>query len=209
MVSDAAADLFVPLQTEVGYSYLKTEKEGKEATKEGVDGIPDLKVVLWEKAGGFLEKEKLSAPRGGLKDILKIKPQNTPVGKGSLPHSGDGSVPYLSLSYAQTWLLHATRAILFSGNDDGPKNPLSRIEISHRPKGATEWEQGPRPKLTTILGEKKVEESSDTGTAHPHGTRYKPEMVKYSSHGTSRTTGNNYTTTVIEAIGVEHKETTR
>jgi hypothetical protein len=34
-------------------------------------------------------------------------------------------------------------------------------------------------------------------------------MIRYESEGTSRTTGIQYTTTVIEALGVEHKETTR
>ena len=49
----------------------------------------------------------------------------------------------------------------------------------------------------------------DTGTSHPHGTKYKPKMVRFQSEGKSRSTGMEYTTTVIEAIGVEHKETTR
>jgi hypothetical protein len=34
-------------------------------------------------------------------------------------------------------------------------------------------------------------------------------MTKYHNVGISRTTGIEYTTSVIEAIGVEHKETTR
>ena len=92
---------------------------------------------------------------------------------------------------------------------DGPDNPLEDISISHRPKGDLEWIKGPPPERIIIEGEKKVEESSDTGTNHPHGTKYKPEMVRYDNKGTSRTTGIEYTTTVLEAIGVEHKETTR
>ena len=39
--------------------------------------------------------------------------------------------------------------------------------------------------------------------------KYKPKMVRFQSSGKSRSTGMQYTTTVIEAIGVEHKETTR
>jgi hypothetical protein len=125
-----------------------------------------------------------------------------------LHHSGDGSVPYLSLAWAHTWLLHAVRARRYSGKLDG--NPLDDIEIRHRPEGATEWVDGPPPKrIAPLLGEKKVEESSDTGTAHPHGTKYKPEMVRFHNVGISRTTGIEYTTTVIEALAVEHKETTR
>jgi hypothetical protein len=88
-------------------------------------------------------------------------------------------------------------------------NPLDSIEISHRPEGATEWKQGPPPERAKKNFDKKFEESRDTGTQYPHGTKYKPEMVRYHSNGTSRTTGIEYTTTVIEAIGVEHKETTR
>lgn len=72
-----------------------------------------------------------------------------------------------------------------------------------------EWVEGPPPKRISILSEKKIEESSDTGTAHPHGTKYKPEMIRYHNQGTSRTTGIEYTTSVIEALAVEHKETTR
>jgi hypothetical protein len=73
-----------------------------------------------------------------------------------------------------------------------------------------EWKRGPSPHLnqkdpTTL----KLELDSDTGTLHPHGTKYKPEMIRYHNVGKSRTTGIEYTTTVIEAIGVEHKETTR
>lgn len=34
-------------------------------------------------------------------------------------------------------------------------------------------------------------------------------MIRYHNQGTSRTTGIEYTTTVIEALAVEHKETTR
>jgi hypothetical protein len=126
-----------------------------------------------------------------------------------LPHSGDGSVPYLSLSWAHTWLLHAVRALRHSGKHEGPVNPLIDVQISHRPKGAMEWLVGPPPDHEIVGEDKKVEDSSDTGTAHPHGTRYKPLMLRYDNRGTSRTTGIEYTTTVIEAVGVEHKETTR
>ena len=61
-------------------------------------------------------------------------------------------------------------------------------------------------------GEYKAEQNNAiyiTGTTHPHGTRYKPEMVRYHNVGKSRNTGMIYSTTVIEAAGVEHKETTR
>ena len=60
-----------------------------------------------------------------------------------------------------------------------------------------------------IIDPDQLVDTADTGTNHPHGTRYKPEMTRYHNVGTSRTTGIEYTTTVIEALGVEHKETTR
>ena len=139
--------------TEVGYSYRKTEfKQDANSTETEFDQLPNLKSVIIEKAGGFLEKERLESQRKGvLQDLFAgNKPKYSFFGKGTFPHSGDGSVPYLSLSYAQTWLLHATRAVLYSGDGAG-QNPLDAIGISHRPKGETEWKDGPRPRLATIL----------------------------------------------------------
>eukprot|EP00980_Cylindrotheca_fusiformis_P026762 scaffold17328_cov34-Cylindrotheca_fusiformis.AAC.1 len=43
---------------------------------------------------------------------------NMTTGGGKLARSGDGSVPYLSLSWAHTWLLHAARARRFSKKSD-------------------------------------------------------------------------------------------
>jgi hypothetical protein len=200
----------VDIPTEVGYMYRKTSKVSDQAQPNRMDGIPNLDTVLWEIPGGQLEDERLDVGRNSLAELLtKKKPKRLNRRQGSLPHSGDGSVPYLSLSWAHTWLLHAVRALRHSGKQEGPENPLDNIRVSHRPKGAIEWEDGPPPKRVAVEREKKVEDSSDTGTAHPHGTRYKPEMFRFDNRGTSRTTGIEYTTTVIEAIGVEHKETTR
>ena len=212
----------VDIPTEVGYIYRKTEYEGegeetarkgKKGSKsdESYDGIPNLETAIWELPGGRLENERMETSRSTLAELITgKKPKRSDRRQGGLAHSGDGSVPYLSLAWAHTWLLHAVRAMQHSDTYEGPENPLDNIEISHRPKGAMEWVEGPPPPRIEIIGEdKKVEESSDTGTAHPHGTKYKPEMVRYHNQGTSRTTGIEYTTTVIEAIGVEHKETTR
>jgi len=55
----------------------------------------------------------------------------------------------------------------------------------------------------------RLDADTDTGTRNPHGTKYKPEMVRFQSEGKSRTTGMDYTTTVIDAVGAKHKETTR
>jgi hypothetical protein len=165
--------------------------------------------VYWETAGGAISTEHVDHQKSNkLTDFWKKKQKRVPLRIGKLHHSGDGSVPYLSLAWSHTWLLHSVRAQRFSGQIGG--HPLNDIEIRHRPEGATEWVDGPPPiRKLASNSEKKVEESSDTGTAHPHGTKYKPEMVRYQNVGTSRTTGINYTTTVIEALAVEHKETTR
>jgi Lecithin:cholesterol acyltransferase len=200
----------VDIPTEIGYEYLKTERitaEKKDATKS--DNFPNIHTAFWETAGGAISTEHFEQPKSNkLTDFWKKKQKREPLRDGKWHHSGDGSVPYLSLAWSHTWLLHAVRARRYSGKLDG--NPLDDIEIRHRPEGATEWVDGPPPKrIAPLLGEKKVEESSDTGTAHPHGTKYKPEMVRYHNVGISRTTGIEYTTTVIEALAVEHKETTR
>lgn len=195
----------VDVPTEIAYEYQKVEQ----VDHNELDGVPRLSVVHYEVAGGNLEEEHHTGK--GFPDLFgKKKRKRSNHRKGSLPHSGDGSVPYLSLAWAHTWLLHAGRALRYSHpTGEGLKNPLDEIEISHRPQGAMKWEKGPPPERAAIPIEKKVEESSDTGTSHPHGTKYKPEMIRYHNTGTSRTTGIEYTTTVIEAIQVEHKETTR
>lgn len=223
----------VDLPTEVGYEYRKLEKikkksktddkNAKKKKEESYDGIPSLSAVIWETEGGQLVEERIEN-QNLLGDLWKVKKtKKTPLKHGTFHHSGDGSVPYISLSWAHTWLLHAGRALRYSkklnkdfsycsSNEnctEAISNPLDDIKISHRPTGAMEWLDGPPPKTYTTLGEKKIEQNTDTGTENPHGTKYKPEMVRYHNRGTSRTTGIEYTTTVIEAIGVEHKETTR
>ena len=181
--------------------------------------------VIWEEAHGKLVVESLVVePSTFTQTILRKKKQTRRPLKTSsnetsvwLHHSGDGTIPYVSLMWAHTWLLHATRAMrslnvtasmLEGERISNPNNVLDSIKVSHRPKGGSGWEQGygadPR-------SEEDYERSNigDTGTSHPHGTKYKPKMVRFQSSGKSRSTGMEYTTTVIEAIGVEHKETTR
>jgi hypothetical protein len=205
----------VDVQTEVGYIYSKKipSDDSDAGTKSG--GLPTLKTILREEPRGRFSEEKVDA-KASLTDVFIRKNQKPEILQGTekaLPHSGDGTVPYLSLAWAHTWLLHAARAKRFS-DDDHPqqdrKNALNHIEISHRPQGAAEWVEGPPPKPIEIVDDpRKLVDDADTGTSHPHGTRYKPEMVRYHNVGISRTTGIEYTTTLIEAIGVEHKETTR
>ncbi|CAB9519979.1 Phospholipid--sterol O-acyltransferase [Seminavis robusta] len=196
----------VDIPTEVGYKYRK--KESPTQDQEEYDGVPHLEQVIVEQAHGELFTEALDATRGGLADLLKKRKKRERFGESSLHHSGDGSVPYLSLSWAHVWLFHAARAARHSGSEDvASGNPLEDIVVSHRPKGAMEWVDGAPPKQSNHEEKKTVE--SDTGTNHPHGTKYKPEMHRFHNVGKSRTTGIEYTTTVIEALGVEHKETTR
>jgi len=195
----------VDIPTEVGYVYKKSTKDKR---KKGSDGKPKIVTALWETAGGRIEAERFDVGRGIGSILRGKKPGRETIMNSHHDHSGDGSVPYLSLSWAHTWLLHSVRALRHSGVESDSSNPLKMINVSHRPKGETEWISGPPPHDDDELDEASVD-SKDTGTSHPHGTKYKPEMLRYYSDGISRTTGIQYTTTVIEAIGVEHKETTR
>ena len=99
--------------------------------------------------------------------------------------------------WSHTWLLHATRAMrkldgtnsmLEGERISNPKNALENIKVSHRPKGGDEWAQG----YGADAREGETEETNlddDTGTSHPHGTKYKPKMVRFQSSGRSRSTG--------------------
>jgi hypothetical protein len=199
----------VDLPTEAGYVYKKTFREGEESTEP--DGVPTLERVIWEEPNGKISVERLDVARGTLDSIVKKKVKREPLqAQGRLQRSGDGTIPYLSLSWAHTWLLHGIRAQRYTQGEQPGTNALDDIDMSHRPKGAMEWIKG-APTFCEISTEDKTKqkEDSDTGTTHPHGTKYKPEMVRYHNVGQSRKTGMKYSTTVIEAFGVEHKETTR
>ena len=201
----------VDLPTEVAYVYKKVEREEEE--KDEFDGIPTLERVIWEEAHGRHVEEHLEQ-RSLTDTLVRRKAKRVPLEHDNtrLQHSGDGTVPYLSLSWAHSWLLHAIRAQRYSQGTQSPEsatNALEDVNVSHRPKGAMEWVQGPPPQDATADDRKLNDKDDDTGTTHPHGTKYKPEMVRYHNVGTSRRTGMQYSTTVIEAIGVEHKETTR
>lgn len=215
----------IDIPTEVGYVYSKVYnvEHSKDGRKSLIDRneteIPNLKTVVWENPRGLLSTQPIEASRGSIGEYFmkkksKREPLEPTVPEARLQHSGDGSVPYISLSWAQTWLLHATRARRFTKdkhklNETDAKNALDFIGISYRPKGESDWIEGPAPEEWTTHGNEEQKADSDTGTNHPHGTRYKPLMKRYHNVGKSRTTGIIYTTSVIEAIGVEHKETTR
>lgn len=210
----------VDIPTEAGYVYSKKyDVVGKRLVDRNETEIPNLKAVIWEDGLGKLTAEQIEAPRGSIAEVLiKKKPKrssiNATVDGAQLPRSGDGSVPYLSLSWAHTWLLHAARAKRYIEDRDNivvenAKNVLDHIRVSHRPRGAITWVDGAPGQPETVTGKDGLKPNPDTGTNHPHGTRYKPEMHRYHNVGVSRTTGIEYTTTVLEAVGVEHKETTR
>ena len=197
----------VDIPTERGYEYRKRRKVKQENKGNKFDGPPVLSKVFWETPGGLLEEQAIEASRGSLTDaLIKKKPKFEPILNGTQLHSGDGTIPYLSLSWAHTWLLHAIRAQRFTyGKMEG--NILDTVQVSHRPVDELEWKVGRPPEQWSVTKRKKTER--DTGTSHPHGTKYKPQMVRFHNVGKSRQTGMEYSTTVIEAAGVEHKETTR
>eukprot|EP00537_Pseudo-nitzschia_pungens_P017584 CAMPEP_0172411686 /NCGR_PEP_ID=MMETSP1061-20121228/77517_1 /TAXON_ID=37318 /ORGANISM="Pseudo-nitzschia pungens, Strain cf. pungens" /LENGTH=1010 /DNA_ID=CAMNT_0013147899 /DNA_START=211 /DNA_END=3242 /DNA_ORIENTATION=+ len=215
----------VDVPTEVGYVYTKKYniEHSEDGTTKVVDRnetiLPELKTALWENPRGELSTEQIEkGPRGSIGEyFIKKKPKRGPfevtVPEARLQHSGDGSVPYLSLSWVQTWLLHAARARRFTEDkyqvSGDTKNALDHITVSHRPLGESDWIEGPVPESLTIVGVDEQKGDSDTGTSHPHGTRYKPLMTRYHNIGVSRKTGIEYSTSVIEAVGIEHKETTR
>lgn len=200
----------IDVPTEVGYRFRKTNRVNENPTEP--DGVPNLEQVIWEEANGKLTVERVDSARSKIDSFVKKKvKKETLEGQSRLQHSGDGTIPYISLSWAHTWLLHAIRAQRYSQqeqHEDTTQNALDVIHVSHRPKGAIEWVEGP-PRKISVEEPTKPKGDSDTGTSHPHGTKYKPEMVRVHNVGTSRKTGMKYSTTVIEAEGVEHKETTR
>ena len=189
------------IDTEVSYSYLKRTEPKKKETKP--EGMPDLQSILWETEGGLIMQEILKQPKG----IFKPKPKKKTIGRGRHLHSGDGSVPYLSLSFAHIWLLYGIR--LSSNKESMFSNPLDLIEVSHRPKGGLMWRDGIPQTSTPETYKQDNKDREDTGTSHPHGTKYKPEMHRFHTTYTDPLNGEEHSTTVIEAFGVEHKETTR
>lgn len=216
----------VDLATEAGYIYKKTEqlvqtedsRSTKRFKKKEFDGVPSLKGVVWEKPRGKLDYEsKLESFAETLMGKKRVRRQPLKGDSGEalhwLHHSGDGTIPYLSLMWAHTWLLHAIRGAMKS-SDTTVSILLDSIRVSHRQKGGNEWLEGygsdPLIFGREVRGGIPIGSfDGDTGTSNPHGTKYKPKMIRFQTSGNSRLTGMKYTTTVIEAIGVEHKETTR
>jgi hypothetical protein len=209
----------VDYPTEVGYVFKKVEYESDDEKK--YEDVPMLTRVVFEEAENNHYEEIVVPEMKSLADsMLKKKPKKEFLNHGTMHRSGDASVPYLSLAWAHTWLLHATRAMRHSKYSDvkegdriSDDNALNSIKVSYRPAGGSEWMDGGKSHYTKHnLGSSSMDKKQSdisVGDEHPHGTKYKPEMFRYQSKGKSRSTGMEYTTAVIEAVGVEHKETTR
>jgi hypothetical protein len=97
--------------------------------------------------------------------------------------------------------------MLQKGERISDDNALDSIKVTYRPKGGSDWLDIAFKNEIELISD--ADENNDKEQSHPHGTRYKPEMHRYQSKGKSRSTGMEYTTAVIEAVGIEHKETTR
>jgi hypothetical protein len=211
----------VNVPTEFAYVYKKIDfvDDDNQDRNNDVDGLPTLSTAYWEEPNGLISEQSILVESKSLADSvinLALQKKRKLIGQGSQHLSGDGSVPYLSLSWAHTWLLHATRAMkhsafgLVNGERISDENALHSIVVSHRERGGSEWIMGAKEiHGDGSDGESHRVEDPDTGTSHPHGTKYKPEMFRYQSKGKSRSSGMEYTTAVIEAVGVEHKESTR
>jgi hypothetical protein len=182
--------LFCSNFIELSFSLLLSTKKGyiyrRDLEKATETGIPHLKAVLWENPGGELTLEAMVESRGGIADVFAKKPKRRPFNwtdpAAQLVHSGDGSVPYLSLSWAHTWLLHAARARRYTEDQrqlstkstdvmNKKKSALDYIHVSHRPRGEIDWIDGPPP-VEKDSNDRNTRTIEDTGTSHPHGTRY-------------------------------------
>lgn len=102
----------VDVPTQAGYIYNKKyELDGSGSltvANNETGGAPDLKIVLMEHAGGDILAENMESTRGGIAGAFmgknkKPEIEQVEMKSGKLAHSGDGSVPYLSLSWAHTW----------------------------------------------------------------------------------------------------------
>lgn len=122
------------------------------------DGVPLMKEVIWEERNGRLVSESQFTEKATFTETLlrkkkdKTRPLKTDGGETAtwLHHSGDGTIPYISLMWAHTWLLHATRAMrslnstvtmLEGERISNPNNALDSIRVSHRPRGGNEVRQ--------------------------------------------------------------------
>jgi hypothetical protein len=210
----------VDYPTEVGYVFKKVEFDSDNEKEKRHDDVPLLTRVVYEEAENNHFEDIVVPEIKSLADsMLKKKPKKQFLDHGTMHRSGDASVPYLSLAWAHTWLLHATRAMRHSKYSDvkegdriSDDNALKSIKVSYRPAGGSEWIDGGKSHFTKYTSESLSKDNAQSGISvgdHPHGTKYKPEMFRYQSKGKSRSTGMEYTTAVIEAVGVEHKETTR
>ncbi|GMH97100.1 hypothetical protein TrVE_jg9063 [Triparma verrucosa] len=189
------------LPTEIGYTYTK------EAARVPQD-LPEVREVIWEEEGGKVVVEEEGMESTFLKLGGKKRREAMDVKEADrLTKSGDGTIPYLSLAWGHTWLLDFARK---GWKDDKAKTPS--IEKTEKLAGYGGWSAPGENKETCIKSTDDDQCIDDilTGkeTKHPHLTQYHPKMEKWKVSGISKT-NQKWTTTLIEADGVEHKETPR
>ena len=181
---------------------------------------PWVKEVIWEEEGGVIVVEDLDEVGGFFGAGRKKIRRRLDIGEEErLLRSGDGTIPYLSLAWAHTWLLDFER-----GGESGVG--VGDIVKSHREEGGGEW------KVEVDVGSREMEGvgeggggGSDEGEdekcmdgglfadtifscgvkdVHKDLTNRDPAMEKWKI-----VSGDGRTTTVIEAHKIEHKETPR
>ncbi|GMI32741.1 hypothetical protein TeGR_g7794 [Tetraparma gracilis] len=167
----------VDVPTEVGYVY----------SEQQLDPLPKLEEVLWENAGGEITVEVLGA--GGWTRKPKTRPLRVDPNL-AWTRSGDGTVPYMSLSHAFTWL----------ADDSSEELDVGTISVSV--KHATSARFG-------SLAESPDDTCFENDIA---GVGQCLDEETHMERFSSRVQADNgvvLSTAVIEARGVEHKEITR
>ena len=229
--------------TEVGYVYPKRSSGGGGG---GVDaeypaGPPQPTEVVWEEEGGALLSEEIEAseeqsvlskiPVGKKRRKRRIDPEDP---RGKFEKSGDGTVPYLSLSWSQTWLLDFARNpnakvedVEGGGKRSKAGDALASIVKSVKAEGeSSSWKVvSDDDDDTSACGPSSAEadfsppsslpdfvSTSESPRPHRHLACRAPLMEKWFTSATLKSPSGKtkrYTTSVIEATKVEHRETPR
>ena len=132
------------------------------------------------------------------------------MGQGSWTRSGDGTVPYMSLSHSLTWLLDEGSDaadlgdVSFSVKVEGDDRWRSRRE---RDEGEAAGAEPPEPTCDKRVFERDVAKAKLCFLVNSK-IKSKISMEKFESVVT-RDDGKVFRTVVIEAVGIEHKAITR
>ncbi|GMH51804.1 hypothetical protein TL16_g01089 [Triparma laevis f. inornata] len=188
------------LPTEIGYTYAREAGRGK-------DDLPEVREVIWEEAGGEIVVEEEGMESTFLKmGGKKRREAMDVVVEERLGHAGDGTIPYLSLAWGHTWLLDFARK---GWADENNKSGIQAITRTQKLAGSGSWKFKGEEHDTCVKIIDGGDQCLDDVLPHPHLTQYHPKMDKWSVSGISTETNKKWTTTVLEADGVEHKETPR